>query len=109
MACRYGCAGNSRVWGQFIASPIIALLGSGGWALQSVSLAGALIGIGIPEYPATRYQGRIKGGCILLPVHADSKWLQKAKKILGQMGAADMASFGETKGDYANTDKPGTG
>jgi outer membrane lipoprotein SlyB len=70
-------------------------------------LTGALIGMGIPEYVATRYEGRIKGGCILLSVHADdSKWIQKAKKILHQTGADDIASTGETKGDYANTDKP---
>ena len=44
---------------------------------------------------------------VLLSVHAgDSKWIEKAKKILDQTGADDIASTGETKGDYANIDKP---
>jgi hypothetical protein len=95
--------------GPFIAAgPIMALLGGVGVGAAVGGLTGALIGMGIPEYVATRYEGRIKGGCILLSVHADdSKWIQKAKKILHQTGADDIASTGETKGDYANTDKPG--
>ena len=94
--------------GPFIAAgPIMALLGGVGVGAAVGGLTGALIGMGIPEYVATRYEGRIKGGCILLSVHADdSKWIEKAKKILEQMGADDIASTGETKGDYANTDVP---
>jgi hypothetical protein len=94
--------------GPFIAAgPIMALLGGVGVGAAVGGITGALIGMGIPEYVATRYEGRIKGGCILLSVHADdSKWIQKAKKILDQMGADDISSTGETKGDYANTDKP---
>jgi hypothetical protein len=94
--------------GPFIAAgPIMALLGGVGVGAAVGGVTGALIGLGIPEYVATRYEGRIKGGCILLSVHADdSKWIQKAKKILEQNGADDISSTGETKGDYANTDKP---
>jgi len=94
--------------GPFIAAgPIMALIGGVGVGATVGGLTGALIGLGIPEYVATRYEGRIKGGCILLSVHADdSKWIQKAKTILEQQGAEDIASTGETKGDYANTDIP---
>jgi len=94
--------------GPFIAAgPIMALLGGVGVGAAVGGLTGALIGMGIPEYVATRYEGRIKGGCILLSVHADdSNWTQKAKKILDETGADDISSTGETKGDYANTDKP---
>ncbi len=36
-------------------------------------LAGAfLIGLGIPEYEAKRYEGKIKGGSALISVHTDS-------------------------------------
>ena len=85
----------------------MALLGGVGVGATVGGLTGALIGLGIPEYVATRYEGRIKGGCILLSVHADdTKWIQKARKILDQTGAEDIASTGETKSDYANTDKP---
>ena len=67
--------------GPFIAAgPLMALLGGVGVGAAVGGLTGALIGMGIPEYVATRYEGRIKGGCILLSVHADdSKWIQKAK------------------------------
>ena len=94
--------------GPFIAAgPIMALLSGAGVGAAVGGLTGALIGMGIPEYVATRYEGRIKGGCILLSVHADdSKWIQKAKIILLKTGADDIASAGETKGDYGNTDIP---
>jgi hypothetical protein len=94
--------------GPFIAAgPLMALLGGVGVGAAVGGLTGALIGMGIPEYVATRYEGRIRGGCILLSVHADdSEWIQKAKKILERVGADDIASTGETKGDYANTDTP---
>jgi hypothetical protein len=47
-------------------------------------LTGALIGMGIPEYEAKRYEGRVKDGGILLSVHRDdSAWTQRATEILG--------------------------
>jgi len=94
--------------GPFIvAGPIMALLSGVGVGAAVGGLTGGLIGMGVPEYLAIRYEGRIKGGCILVSVHADdSKWIQKARKILDHTGAEDIASTGETKGDYGNTDKP---
>jgi hypothetical protein len=94
--------------GPFIAAgPIMALLGGLGVGATVGGVTGALIGLGIPEYVATRYEGRIKGGCILLSVHTDdSSWTKKAKQILENNGAEDISSTGETKGDYANSDKP---
>ena len=50
---------------------------------------GALAGLGIPKYEAKRYESRIRKGGILLSVHAATK---KAKQILEQTGAEDMAS-----------------
>jgi hypothetical protein len=94
--------------GPFIAAgPLMALLSGLGVGAAVGGLTGALIGLGIPEYVATRYEGRIKGGCILLSVHADdAEWIRKAKKILKDSGANDISSTGETKGDYANSDTP---
>jgi hypothetical protein len=47
-----------------------------------------------------------KGG-ILLSVHADDQeWARKGRQILEQTGAEDIASIGETKGDFGNTDRP---
>lgn len=94
--------------GPFIAAgPILGLLGGLGAGAAVGGLAGALIGMGIPEYEAKRYEGRIKKGGILLSVHADnSDWVKRAKTILEQTGAEDISSAGEASGDYAESDKP---
>jgi hypothetical protein len=94
--------------GPFIAAgPIVATLagmGAGG-ALGGVT--GALVGLGIPEYQAKRYEGRMRKGGILLSVHADDQeWAGKGRQILEQTGAEDVSSIGESKGDFANTDRP---
>jgi hypothetical protein len=70
-------------------------------------LAGSLIGIGIPEYEAKRYEGRIKGGGLLISVHCDdSEWTRKAKSILKQTGAEDVSSTGESGADFEQHKKP---
>ena len=52
--------------------------------------------MGIPEYEAKRYEGRVKDGGILLSVHCDSsEEVSKAKEILKATGAEDIASAGE--------------
>lgn len=64
--------------------------------------------MGIPEYEAKRYEGLVKDGGILLSVHADDHdWTKRAKEILENTGASDIAATSEAKGDYANADKPG--
>jgi hypothetical protein len=83
--------------GPFIAAgPIMgALAGIGSGAVVG-GIIGALIGMGIPEYEAKRYEGRVKNGGILLSVHCDnSDWVGRAKDILKQTGADDIASAGE--------------
>jgi hypothetical protein len=52
--------------------------------------------MGIPEYEAKRYEGRVKAGGILVSVHCDSsEEVSRAKEILKSTGAADVASSGE--------------
>jgi hypothetical protein len=94
--------------GPFIAAgPIMAALAGAGVGGAVGGLTGALVGLGIPEYEAKRYEGRLMKGGILLSVHADdAEWTKRAKTILEQTGAEDIASTGETKGDIQNTDKP---
>ena len=56
--------------------------------------------MGIPEYEAKRYEGRVKDGGILLSVHSDSSdETKKAKEILERTGAQDISSTGEARGD----------
>jgi len=89
------------------AGPIIGALTGVGVGGTVGGVAGGLIGLGIPEYEANRYDGRIKSGNILLSVHADdSSWVNKAERILKDTGADDISSTSEAKGDYANAEKP---
>src|SRR5215207_8087641 len=94
--------------GPFIAAgPIMGALAGLGAGGAVGGLVGALVGMGIPEYEAKRYEGRIREGGILLSVHCDdSDWVGRAKDILKQTGAEDVSSAGEASADYAKTDKP---
>jgi hypothetical protein len=87
--------------GPFIAAgPIIAALAGAGVGGAVGGLTGALIGMGIPEYEAKRYEGRVKDGGILLSVHTDnSDDTKRAKEILEHTGAQDIASTGEARGE----------
>ena len=70
-------------------------------------ITGALVGMGIPEYEAKRYEGRVKDGGILLSVHCDDHdWTLKAKQILQRTGAQDVASTAEASADWQKTDRP---
>jgi len=90
--------------GPFIAAgPIVAALAGAGVG----GITGALVGMGIPEYEAKRYEGRVKEGGILLSVHSDSSdWTKRAKEILERTGAQDISSTGEASADFSKTDKP---
>jgi hypothetical protein len=94
--------------GPFIAAgPIMAALAGAGVGGAVGGLTGALVGMGIPEYEAKRYEGRVNKGGILLSVHSDdSDWTKKAKAVLERTGAEDISSTGETKGDTQNADRP---
>lgn len=94
--------------GPFIAAgPIVTAMAGAGAVGTVAGIAGALIGMGIPEYEAKRYEGRIRKGGILLSVHTDDNaWTKHAKQILEVTGAEDISSTGEAKGDYAESDKP---
>ena len=87
--------------GPFIAAgPIMAALAGAGVGGAVGGITGALIGMGIPEYEAKRYEGKVKDGGILLSVHSDdSVWTKKAKNILEGTGAQDISSTGEAIGE----------
>ena len=84
--------------GPFIAAgPIMAALSGAAVGAAAGGLTGALIGVGIPEYEAVRYEGKIKGGGILISVHAaSSEAIEQIKKIFGHEHAEDIASTDES-------------
>jgi len=84
--------------GPFIAAgPIMAGLAGLGVGGAVGGLIGALVGMGIPEYEAKRYEGRVKSGGILLSVHCDtSAEIDRAKELLKSTGAEDIATSGES-------------
>jgi hypothetical protein len=86
--------------GPFIAAgPIMGALAGLGVGGAVGGLVGALVGMGIPEYEAKRYEGRVKDGGILLSVHCDtSDEITRAMAILEQTGAEDISSSGEATG-----------
>lgn len=94
--------------GPFIAAgPIIGALAGVGAGGVVGGVIGALVGMGIPEYEAKRYEGRIKEGGVLLSVHCDnSDWVGRAKDVLKSSGAEDISSTGEAGADFEKTDKP---
>ena len=94
--------------GPFVAAgPIMATLAGVGVGGAVGTIVGALVGMGMPEYEAKRYEGRIRQGGILLSVHCESsEWVKKAKELLTNSGAEDVASAGEATADFQSADKP---
>src|SRR6202040_3286695 len=87
--------------GPFIAAgPIMGALAGLGVGGTVGGLIGALVGMGMPEYEAKRYEGRVKEGGVLLSVHCDtSDDIHRAKDLLKQTGAEDISSSGEASAD----------
>ena len=85
--------------GPFIgAGPIMAALSGAAAGAALGGLTGALIGMGIPEYEAKRYEGKIKEGNLLISVHAeDSTERDRAKTIFEEAGAEDISYTEEAR------------
>lgn len=88
------------------AGPIMATLAGLGVGGAVGGMVGALVGMGIPEYEAKRYEGRVKDGGILVSVHCDtSEEVSPAKDVLKECGGEDIASAGEKAvGSHGVTD-----
>src|ERR1041384_6402570 len=57
--------------GPFIAAgPLVMALSGAAAGAALGGVTGAFIGLGIPEYEAKRYEGKIKAGNMLISVHA---------------------------------------
>jgi hypothetical protein len=96
--------------GPFIAAgPIMAALSGGAIGAGVGGVTGALVGLGIPEYEAKRYEGKVKEGGILISVHSESNdETSRAKSIFKDEGAHDISSTGEAHSDVKTEDVSGT-
>jgi len=83
--------------GPFIAAgPLMAALSGAAVGGVAGSIVGALVGLGIPEYEAKRYEGKVRSGNILISVHTDDGVQRdRAKKVFERAGAEDIGSSGE--------------
>ncbi len=89
------------------AGPLLAAVAGAGAGGAVGWIGGFLAGMGLPEYVAKRYAGRIRRGGILVSVHCDSpEWCTRAKKTLTDTGARNISSASESSADYGTTDKP---
>jgi hypothetical protein len=78
--------------GAFLAAgPLMAALAGAGVGGAVGTLTGALVGMGIPEYEAKRYESFLHDGGALVSVHADDdESARRAKSILDGFGAVDI-------------------
>lgn len=83
--------------GPFIAAgPIMGALGGAAVGGTTGGIIGALVGLGIPEYEAKRYEGKVRGGNILISVHTDDgNQRKRAKDIFERANADDISTTGE--------------
>jgi hypothetical protein len=80
------------------AGPIVAALAGAGAAGAIGGLAGGLIGLGMPELEAKRYQTELAKGGVLLAVQcSDARFVDTAKRILDRTGARDVLVTGYLK------------
>jgi hypothetical protein len=95
--------------GPFIAAgPLLATLSGAAIGGAVGGITGALIGLGVPELEAKRYEGKIKGGGILIATHADDRdEVKTVKDIYESYGASDIVVGGEKAPPKVDrTDRP---
>ncbi len=83
--------------GPFIAAgPIMGALSGAAVGGATGGIIGALVGLGIPEYEAKRYEGKVRDGNILISVHTDDgNQRKRAKDIFERANADDISTTGE--------------
>jgi hypothetical protein len=83
--------------GPFIAAgPLLAALSGAAVGATMGGVVGALVGMGIPEYEAKQYEGKLRTGNILLSVHTESA--EERKEVVNmfkRLGATDLGTQAE--------------
>lgn len=83
------------------AGPILAALSGIGVGAAVGGLAGALVGYGIPEFEAKRYEGKVVGGGILISVHIPGRQTRRrVLDVFAAHGAEDVAIGEEARADF---------
>ena len=84
--------------GPFIAAgPLLAALSGVAAGATVGGIAGGLIGMGIPEIEAKRYEGKIKGGNLLISVHTESSdERERAVTLFKAARAEDICTTSES-------------
>ncbi len=83
--------------GPFIAAgPIMAALGGAAVGTATGGIIGALVGMGIPEFEAKRYDAKVREGSILISVHTEnSRQRDTARDIFRACNADDISTGSE--------------
>jgi hypothetical protein len=78
------------------AGPIMAALSGAAVGAAVGGISGSLVGMGIPEYEAKLYEGKVRDGNILIAVHAeDGDEASRAKKIFEANHAESISTASE--------------
>ena len=89
------------------AGPLMAALSGAAAGATLGGVAGALVGLGIPEIQAKTYEGKIRGGNILVAVHTEDSVHEKAAKaVLEKHGAHDVVVTSDASVPKASTHAP---
>jgi hypothetical protein len=93
--------------GTFVAvGPIRSALEGTAFGSIHGALAGSLIGMGVPESEARRYEGRIVSSWFLLSVNCtDSQRLSKARQILSETRAEDVLATSMSESGFYSSDR----
>jgi len=80
----------------FAAGPILVALSGAAAGAAVGGLTGALLGLGIPELEAKQYEGKIRGGHILISAHLENAGDRgRARRILERCGVTHLVTIGE--------------
>lgn len=78
------------------AGPIMAALSGAAAGGTLGGITGSLIGMGIPEFEAKKYEGRVQSGAVLVSVHSEnSNETDTATRIFEAAGAENIATGSE--------------